>query len=82
MTVAQLKELGFTKLGHDEDNDFPENYYYYTIEFGDLIFHSCGNDEAEEEGGWFIIDPGYSIKIWHFSDAKILIDLLRRNQTS
>lgn len=82
MDASQLRELGFIKFGHDEDDDFPEGYFYYTIEFGDIVFHSCGNDEAEEEGGWFIQDPGFSIKIWHYSDAKILMDVLRRNQTS
>ena len=82
MTAAQLRELGFTKMGHHEDDDWPEGYYYFSIEFGDMLFHSGGNDEAEEDGGWYIQDPSYTIKIWQYSEAKMLIDVLRRNTVS
>lgn len=47
-----------------------------------MLFHSGGNDEAEEDGGWYIQDPSYTIKIWQYSEAKMLIDVLRRNTVS
>lgn len=82
MTAANLRELGFTKMGHHEDDDWPEGYFYFSIEFGDMLFHSGGNDEAEEDGGWYIQDPAMTIKIWQYSEAKSLIDVLRRNTVS
>lgn len=82
MTAANLRELGFTKMGHHEDDDWPEGYFYFSIEFGDMLFHTGGNDEAEEDGGWYIQDPTMTIKIWQYSEAKMLIDVLRRNTVS
>lgn len=38
MTAANLRELGFTKMGHHEDDDWPEGYFILVLNLETCYF--------------------------------------------
>jgi len=79
MTQAQLIKLGFQKVFIDEDD---ENHFYYHIEFGEIIFISGDNEEAEEDGGWYITTPCQTLRFYAYNEIKSVINIFNRNKIS
>tara|TARA_R110001592_G_scaffold34089_4_gene117445 strand:+ start:496 stop:747 length:252 start_codon:yes stop_codon:yes gene_type:complete len=79
MTQAQLRKLGFKKVFIDEEDD---NHFYYEHQFGEITFISGDNDQAEEDGSWYVTTPCQSLGFYAFNEVKTLIDLFNRNKIS
>ena len=44
-----------------------------------LSFLTGNNAEAEATGNWYIEDSSFTIRIWQYSEAKDLINIIERN---
>ena len=79
MTQAQLLKLGFKKVLIDEED---ENYFYYDQQFGEIVFISGDNDEAEEDGSWYVTTPCQTLRFYAYNEIKSVIDIFNRNKNS
>ena len=82
MNQQELIKLGFKKVLVDTEEEFPEDFYYYAISFGDIIFHSGDNEEAEDAGGWYVSTPDNVLRFYKYTELKTVIDIFRRNKIS
>lgn len=80
MTEDIFKELGFERndisieqSGHDTD------FYYYTLDIGDITFISNANDDAEKEGWWCSIFDSMTLKIQGSGDLEELVKIVKLN---
>jgi hypothetical protein len=80
MTEEIFEQLGFEKVvvtieesGHDND------FYYYTMDIGDICLMSNADDEAEKEGWYCSIFDSNTLKIKGEGDLKALVDILKLN---
>jgi hypothetical protein len=80
MTEEIFEQLGFEKVvvtieesGHDND------FYYYTMDIGDICLMSNADDEAEKEGWYCSIFDSNTLKIRGEGDLKALVDILKLN---
>ncbi len=63
MKEETLIDLGFTKtIVPTEESGYHREYYYYTLDIGDIGLISNCDDEAEE---------GWSVKIFEFDSLTI-----------
>jgi hypothetical protein len=80
-----MTEQTFIDLGFERNNETAENsgtdfdWYYYTLDIGDLCLISNASDEAEEEGWWVEVFDSYSVRIKGSGDLEELIKILRNN---
>ena len=80
MTEEIFQQLGFERVdvpieesGHDKD------FYYYTMDIGDICIMSNSDDEAIEKGwGAFIFDS-MTMKIQGSGDLEDLVRILKNN---
>jgi len=79
MTQAQLNKLGFKKVFIDENDD---NHFYYEYQFGEVLFLSCDNDQAEEDGSWYVTTPCQTLGFYAHDEIKSVIELFTRNKIS
>tara|TARA_R100000654_G_scaffold34391_2_gene59803 strand:+ start:6238 stop:6477 length:240 start_codon:yes stop_codon:yes gene_type:complete len=79
MTQLQLIKLGFKKVLIDEQD---EDHFYYDLEFGEIVFISGDNSEAEEDGGWYVSTPCQTLRFYAYSEIKSVIDIFNRNKIS
>ena len=75
----------FEKLGF-ERNDVPieesvhdNDFYYYTLDIGDICLISNANDEAEKEGWWCSIFDSATLKIKGSGDLEELVKIIKLN---
>lgn len=80
MTEQTFIDLGFERnfvtieeSGHDND------FYYYTLDIGDICLITNANDEAEEEGWYCSIFDSVTCKIKGAGDLEDLIKILKLN---
>ena len=80
MTEQTFIDLGF------ERNDVPIeesgcdfNFYYYTLDIGDICFISNANDEAEESGWECSIFDSMTLKIKGAGDLEELVKIVKLN---
>ena len=80
-----MTEQTFIDLGFERNNETAENsgtdfdWYYYTLDIGDLCLISNASDEAKEEGWWVEVFDSYSVRIKGSGDLEELIKILRNN---
>lgn len=80
MTEQTFIDLGF------ERNDVPmiesggdSDFYYYTLDIGDICLMSNSDDDANEEGWSCCIFDSDSLKIKGSGDLEDLIRILKNN---
>ena len=80
MTEEIFKQLGFEKVvvtmeesGHDAD------FYYYTMDIGDICLMSNSDDEAAENGWEAYIFDSLTMKIKGAGDLEELVKILKLN---
>jgi hypothetical protein len=80
MTEEIFKELGFERVdvsieesGHDKD------FYYYTMDIGDICLISNADDEAENKGWECAIFDSLTLKLKGSGDLEDLVRILKNN---
>lgn len=80
MTEDIFKELGFERndvpmeqSGHDND------FYYYTLDIGDICLISNANDEAEKDGWEAYIFDSLTMRVKGSGDLEALVNIIRNN---
>jgi len=80
MTEEIFEQLGFEKVvvtieesGHDND------FYYYTMDIGDICLMSNADDEASEKGWEAYIFDSLTLKIKGAGDLEELVKILKLN---
>ena len=79
MTEADLKELGFNKVSISEDE---HKGFCFEKQYGGVVFISGNNDEATEDGTWYVTTPCQSFSFTSYNDMKIIVDLFDHNKIS
>ena len=77
MTQAQLLKLGFSKEFIGDEDDY---HFYYALQFGEIVFISGDNDEADLDGSWYITTPCQTLKFYAYNEIKTVIDIFNRNK--
>jgi len=80
MTEEIFEQLGFEKVVVTmEESGCDADFYYYTIDIGDICIMSNSDDEAIEKGwGAFIFDS-MTMKIQGSGDLEDLVRIIRNN---
>ena len=80
MTEKDIKDLGF-EIQHEtaESSGAQEDWYYYTLDIGDIGLITNSNDEAVEEGWEVSIFDFPSCVIKSPFDLKALISIFKNN---
>ena len=80
MTAEIFEKLGFERVdvsieesGHDKD------FYYYTMDIGDICLISNADDEAENKGWECAIFDSLTLKIKGAGDLEDLVRILKNN---
>ncbi len=80
MTEDIFEQLGFEKVvvtmeesGHDAD------FYYYTMDIGDICLMSNSDDEAAMNGWEAYIFDSFTLKIKGSGDLEDLVRIIRNN---
>jgi hypothetical protein len=80
MTEEIFNELGFEKVvvtieesGHDND------FYYYTLDIGDICFMSNSDDEAAKNGWEVYIFDFLTLKIKGEGDLRDIVRIVTQN---
>ena len=80
MTEEIFQQLGFERVdvsieesGHDKD------FYYYTMDIGDICLISNADDEAENKGWECAIFDSLTLKIKGAGDLEDLVRILQNN---
>lgn len=80
MTEDIFKELGFERNDVSIEQSGHENdFYYYTLDIGDICLITNANDDAEKEGWWCSIFDSISFRIKGEGDLKELVKILELN---
>tara|TARA_R110000751_G_scaffold44315_1_gene101482 strand:+ start:549 stop:800 length:252 start_codon:yes stop_codon:yes gene_type:complete len=81
MTQTELTKLGFKRVNIDDyDGDIPVNDFYYEAQYGEILFLSGYNDEAEEKDKWFVTTPCQTLKFYSYNEIKTVMDIFNRNK--
>jgi hypothetical protein len=80
MTEEIFEQLGFEKVvvtieesGHDND------FYYYTMDIGDICLMSNADDEAAKNGWEAYIFDSLTLKVKGAGDLEELVRIIRNN---
>ena len=80
MTEEIFEKLGFEKVvvtieesGHDND------FYYYTMDIGDICLMSNADDEAVKDGWECAIFDSLTLKVKGEGDLEDLVRVIRNN---
>jgi len=79
MTETDLKELGFKKVLISEDE---HSGFCFEKQYGGIVFISGNNDEAIEDGTWYVTTPCQSFSFTSYNDMKSIVDLFDHNRIS
>ena len=77
MTQEDLIKLEFNKVSISEDD---HTGFCFEKQYGGVVFISGNNDEAAEDGTWYVTTPCQSFKFYAYNDMKSVIDLFNRNK--
>ena len=80
MNEQYLKDLGFerTIVPMEESGD-DRDFYYYTLDIGDITLMSNDDEKAEKEGWNVNIFDFPSVEISDYNDLAALINILESN---
>ena len=80
MTEEIFEKLGFEKVVVTmEESGCDNDFYYYTIDIGDICIMSNSDDEAIEKGWEAFIFDSMTIKIKGSGDLEALVNIIRNN---
>lgn len=80
MTEQIFTDLGFERnLVTIEESGHDNDFYYYTLDIGDICLITNANDEAEEEGWNCSIFDSATCKIKGAGDLEDLVRVLKNN---
>ena len=80
-----MTEQIFTDLGFErnfvtiEESSHDNDFYYYTLDIGDICLITNADDEAKEEGWYCSIFDSCSFKIKGSGDLEDLVRILKNN---
>ncbi len=80
MKKQDLEILGFQRhLVTMEESGDDRDYYYYSLDVGDITLMSNDDEKAEEEGWKVSIFDFPSVEISNYTDLDSLINILESN---
>ena len=80
MIEQTLKDLGFERtLVPIEESGDDRDFYYYTLDIGDICLISNDDEEAKKDGWKVSIFDFPSIEISDYNDLAALINILESN---
>ena len=80
MTEEIFEQLGFTKeIVPPVESGYDSDFYYYSLDIGDICLISNANDEAEEKGWEAYIFDSLSLRIKGAGDLEELVKILKLN---
>lgn len=80
MTEQIFTDLDFERnLVTIEESGHDNDFYYYTLDIGDICLISNANDEAKEEGWYCSIFDSATCKITDERDLAALVNILESN---
>ena len=80
MTEEIFKKLDFVKeVVTPEDSGLDKDFYYYTLDIGDICIISNSDDEAVKEGWEAYIFDSLSMRIKGAGDLEDLVRIIRNN---
>jgi hypothetical protein len=80
MVEQVLKDLGFERtLVPIEESGCDKDFYYYTLEIGDICLISNADEEALEEGWKVSIFDFPSMEISNMNELMTLVSILEDN---
>ena len=81
ITEQDLIELGFTKIDQTaEATGAKKDWYYYTLDIGDMCLITNDNEDAEKDQWAVYIFDNLEIVFRNTEDLVQLVHLLKRNQ--
>jgi hypothetical protein len=82
MKEQEIEDLGF-EIQHEtiESSGHDKDYYYYTLDIGDICLITNSNDEAVKNGWEVSIFDFESFVIKDIIDLKSLVSIIKRNYT-
>lgn len=80
MTEETFTELNFEKnIVTTEESGGDNDFYYYTLDIGDICFISNSDDDAEKSGWECAIFDSMTLKIKGSGDLKDLVRIVENN---
>ena len=80
MTEEIFKKLDFVKeVVTPEDSGLDKDFYYYTLDIGDICIISNSDDEAVKEGWEAYIFDSLSMRIKGAGDLEDLVRIIKNN---
>ena len=74
-----MTEQVFIDLGFERYDEKEGDFYYYTLDIGDICFISNANDEAEKSGWECSIFDSMTLRIVGAGDLKELVKIVKLN---
>ena len=82
ITEENLIDLGFNKISQTaEATGAKKDWYYYTLDIGDMCLITNDNEDAEKDQWAVYIFDNLEIVFRNSEDLAQLVQLLQRNQT-
>lgn len=80
MTEQTFIDLGFERFDVPiEDSGYDFDFYYYTLDIGDICLITNDDKEAEEQGWECAIFDSMTLKIKGAGDLEDLVRILKNN---
>jgi hypothetical protein len=80
ITEEDLVTLGFERFDETaESSGYPNDWYYYTIDIGDIQFITNDNEDAKKDGWKIYLFDYESMEITDSSQARTLIEIIKSN---
>lgn len=79
MTEEIFEKLGFERIDVTMEESGHEDFYYYTIDIGDVCIMSNSDDEAKECGWEAYIFDSRTVRIKGSGDLEDLVRIIRNN---
>ena len=74
-----MTEQVFIDLGFERYDEKEGDFYYYTLDIGDICFISNANDEAQESGWECSIFDSMTLRIVGAGDLQELVKIVKLN---
>ena len=80
MTEQVFIDLGFERNDVSmEESGCDSDFYYYTLDIGDICFITNGNDDAEEKGWECSIFDSMTLRVKGAGDLEELVKIVKLN---
>ena len=80
MTEEIFEKLGFERINvSTEESGCDNDFYYYTLDIGDICLITNSSDEADKEGWWCSIFDSDTLKIKGEGDLLDIVRILELN---